>query len=130
MGSDGKITRLHLKAFDLSDYAVNQILENLNTVTSYGSLKAYDRGELVSSIQKRLANPRVQPKSRSKLQKALNWLNGESNVISIDFLRGLSSEEKIEVLHSRLQDLAIEEQELAEKTSQVLAQAKRMVASR
>jgi hypothetical protein len=130
MGSSEKITRLHLKAFDLSDYTINQLLKEVETVGTQKGLREYESGTIVMSIQKRIANPKLQPKNRSKLQRVLNWLKGESNVISVDFLRGLSPEEKIEVLHSRLQDLAIEEQALAEKTSQVLAEAKRMVASR
>ncbi|NJO49628.1 MAG: hypothetical protein HC840_09475 [Leptolyngbyaceae cyanobacterium RM2_2_4] len=58
------------------------------------------------------------------------WLNGESNVIPVDFLKDLTPEKKIEVLRTRIQELEIQERPLAEETERLLAQARRMVASK
>lgn len=130
MGSDTeKLTKLHLQAFGLSNYTIKQLVKGLDSVTPQGGFKEYNAAAIANSIERRLANPKIQAQSREKLQRVLTWLNGESNVIPVDFLKGLPPERRIEVLYTRLQELETEEQQLTEETSKLLAQARKMVAN-
>ena len=128
MNSGHTLTKIDLKAFNLSDYTVKQLLEGLNALSITNGLKGYDRFDLKVSVEKRLLNSRVKIKNKAKLKRLLAYLNGESNIIEVDFLTRLSSDEKIEVLHSRIQDLEIQEQHLIEETKRLLKESRRMVA--
>ncbi|ALF55144.1 hypothetical protein ACX27_23685 [Nostoc piscinale CENA21] len=131
MGNDTeKLTKLHLQAFGLSNYTIKQLVKGLNTVSVQRGLKEYAAPALVASIEERLANPKIQTENRVKLQRVLTWLSGESNVIPVDFLKGLSPERRIEVLCTRLQELETEEKILTEETSRLLSQARKMVANK
>jgi len=125
-----KVTKLHLQAFGLSDYAVHQLTKGLEAASTNSGLKEYLSTDLRAAVENRLANPKVQTENRAKLQRVLIWLNGESNVIPVDFLKGLTSEKKIEVLRGRIQELETQEQSLTEETQRLLAQARRMVANK
>lgn len=128
--STEKLTKLHLRAFGLSDYTVEQLVKGLNSVSINNGLKEYSASDVKNSIKNRLENPRVQVENQAKLQRLLVWLNGESNVIAVDFLKGLSPEKKVEMLRSRIQELEAQEQALTKETEKVLAQANRMVANK
>ena len=123
-----KITKLHLKAFGLSDYAIKQLVQGLDAASTNGKQKEYFASDIKTSIEKRLASSKFQAKNQAKLQKALVLLNGESNVIPVDFLKGLTPDKKVEVLRARIQELEIQEQALAEETERLLVKARRMVA--
>lgn len=131
MGSNAeKLTKLHLQGFGLSDYIIKEVVKRLDAVSTKGGLKEYATPDIIASVEARLANPKIQAESRTKLQKVLTWLKGESNVISVDFLKGLSPEKKIEVLHTRIQELETEEQVMNEVTSQIVTQARKILASK
>jgi hypothetical protein len=131
MGSDiEKLTKLHLQAFGLSDYIIRQIFEDVDVKSTSAGLKEYEAPDVKAAVEKRLKNPRIQSKTREMLQRVLFWLNGESNVIPVDFLQGLSPEKKIEVLRARVQELESQEQKLNEDTAKLLARAKQMTASK
>jgi hypothetical protein len=125
-----KLTRLHLQAFGLSDYVVNQLFKDLKPVSLNGGLKEYGASDVRISVEKRLSNPKVQSENRSKLKRTLVWLKGESNVIPVDFLKGLSPIQKVEVLRDRIQEMEVQEQALAEETEKLVLQARQMVASK
>lgn len=125
-----KVTKLHLQAFGLSNYAVRQLVKGLDAASTNSGLKEYFASDIKTSIKKRLENSKVQAENQAKLQRVLTWLNGESNVIPVDFLQGLTPEKKIEVLRTRIQELETQEQTLKEETEQLLAQARQMVASK
>lgn len=131
MGSDAeKLTKLYLQAFGLSDYIIKQVVKGLDPVSTKDRLKEYAVPDVIASVEARLANPKILAESRSKLEKVLTWLKGESNLIPVDFLKGLSNQKKIEALRARIQELETQEQTLNEQTSQLLTQARRMVASK
>ena len=131
MGSSTeKVTKLHLQAFGLSDYTVKQLVGGLDAVSTNGGLKEYFASDIKVSVEKRLANPKVQAENQAKLKRVLIWLNGESNVIPVDFLKGLTPEKKIEVLRARIQELETQEQTMKEETEKLLERARRMVASK
>ncbi|ODG98866.1 hypothetical protein A4S05_07055 [Nostoc sp. KVJ20] len=131
MGSNAeRLTKLHLQVFGLSDYIIKQIFKNLDAVSTKAGLKEYAIPDVITSVEVRLANPKIQAESRMKLQKVLTFLKEESNVISVDFLKGLSPDKKIEVLRSRIQELESEEQVMNDETSQILTQARKMVAGK
>jgi len=131
MGSDiEKLTKLHLQAFGLSDYMIRQIFKDLNAKSTSTGLNEYAASDVKVAVEKRLENPRIQSKTREMLQRVLFWLNGESNVIPVDFLQGLSPEKNVEVLRARVQELESQEQILNEDTARLLARAKQMAASR
>ncbi|MFQ3629297.1 MAG: hypothetical protein SNJ81_17190 [Cyanobacteriota bacterium] len=131
MGSSTeKLTQLHLKAFGLSDYTIQQLVKELSSVTLQSGLKGYDATAIANAIETRLKNPKIRTESRTKLQRVLAWLNGKSNVIPVDFLKGFPPEKRIEILYARLQELEAQEQELTEETSRLLTEAKKMVANK
>ena len=127
MGSNEKLTKLHLKAFDLSDYTIKQLLQGVDSVAIHNRLREYAASDVLTSVETRLRNPKIQDENRAKLQRVLTWLNGESNVIPVDFLKGLPPERRIEVLRARVEELEAKEQALAEETSRLLAQARKLV---
>ncbi|MFQ3617427.1 MAG: hypothetical protein SNJ57_01570 [Cyanobacteriota bacterium] len=131
MGSSTeKLTQLHLKAFGLSDYTIQQLVKELSSVTLQSGLKGYDATAIANAIETRLKNPKIRTESRTKLQRVLAWLNGKSNVIPVDFLKGFPPEKRIEILYARLQELEAQEQELTEETSRLLTEAKKMVTNK
>ncbi|AFY47455.1 hypothetical protein Nos7524_1580 [Nostoc sp. PCC 7524] len=131
MGNDTKkITKLHLQAFGLSDYTIKELVKSLDAVSVQCGLNEYPTPGLVAAIEKRLVNPKIQAGNRIKLQRLLTWLSGESNVIPVDFLKGLSPERRIEVLYTRLKELETQEKALTEETSRLLDQARKMVANK
>lgn len=125
-----KITKLHLQPFGLSEYTIEQLIKGLNAVSTSRGLPEYLESDLKTALAKRLANPRVKAENQAKLQRLLLWLNGESNVIPVDFLQGLSSDEKIEVLRRQAQELEVQEEVLAGETARLLVKARKMVASK
>ncbi len=56
-------------------------------------------------------------------------VKGESNVIPVDFLQGLSPEKQIDVLQTRTQELDAQEQLLSRETASLIAKAQKMVAA-
>jgi len=131
MGSDiEKLTKLHLQAFGLSDYTIRKIFQDLDVESRGSGLSEYAASDVKVAIEKRLGNSRIRPKTRKMLQRVLSWLNGDSNVIPVDFLQGLSPEKKIEVLRARVQELESQEQILNEDTAKLLARARQMAGSR
>lgn len=130
MESDIKtLTKLHLKAFDLSDYTIKQLVRGLKAQSTKDGFYEYLASEVKAAVQARLSHSRIQLSNREKLQRVLKWLNGESNVIAVDFLKGLPPEKKLEVLYARIEELESQEQTLNEETAKLLAKAKRMIAS-
>jgi len=125
-----KLTKLHLQAFGLSDYTIRQIFKDLDAESRSSGLSEYAASDVKVAIEKRLGNSRIRPKTRKMLQRVLSWLNGDSNVIPVDFLQGLSPEKKIEVLRARVQELESQEQILNEDTAKLLARARQMAGSR
>ncbi|MEA5620178.1 hypothetical protein VB711_20350 [Cronbergia sp. UHCC 0137] len=131
MGSNSeKLTKLHLKAFDLSDYTIKQLLKGVGSVATPNGLREYPASDVIASVETRLRNPKIQDENRAKLQRVLTWLNGESNVIPVDFLKGLPPERRIELLRARVKELEAKEQTLNEETSLLIAQARKLVANK
>lgn len=131
MGSDDeKLTKLYLQAFGLSDYTIKQLVKGLEAVSTNGSLNEYVASNVKAAVEQRLANSRIKAENRAKLQRVLTWLNGDSNVIQVDFLKGSSPEKRIEVLRSRIQELEAQEQTLTQDTKKLITQARKMVASK
>ena len=80
-----------------------------------------------ASVTAKLSNPKTKPETRKKLQRLLTWLNGESNVIAVDFLKHLPPEKRIEVLMDRIEELEVEERQLTQETNELLSKAERMI---
>ncbi len=124
------LTKLHLRALGLSDHTIRQLVKDISGELTAGNLSYYRKADVKTAIQKRIDNPRIKPKSRQQLQYALNRLQGISNVVEVDFLRGRSPEERIAILREQLAELEIKEQQLNADTEQLLARARRTVATR
>lgn len=124
------LTQLHLKSFGISDYLVRQIVKGLKTSPKTGGFNEYAVTDVRESVQAKLLNPKTKPETRKQLQRLLTWLNGESNVIAVDFLKHLSPEKRIEILMGRIEKLEAQEQMLNQETDQLLRKAKKMVAKR
>lgn len=124
------LTKLHLRALGLSEYTIRQLVKDIAGELTTVNLSYYREADVKTAIQQRLDNPRIKPKSRQQLQYALNRLQGISNVVEVDFLRGRSPEERIAILREQLADLEIKEQQLNADTEQLLARARRRVAPR
>ncbi len=79
------------------------------------------------SVTAKLSNTKTKPETRKKLQRLLTWLNGQSNVIAVDFLKNLAPEKRIEVLMGRIEELEVEERQLTQETNELLSKAERMI---
>lgn len=95
MGSNlNTITKLHLQSFGFSEYYIKELVRELKAVSTNGGLKEYSASDIQLSVENRLSNSKIKAENREKLQRFLTWLKGESNVIAVDFLKGLSPEKK------------------------------------
>ncbi|MFO7145301.1 hypothetical protein B9T16_29710, partial [Arthrospira sp. PCC 8006] len=95
-----KITRLHLKSLGLTDYLVREIVKDL-PYEKESSYNIYSVSDVQNSIQHKLNNPRTKDTSREKLAVVLEWLDGKSNVIEVDFLKNLPPDKRLEFLYKR-----------------------------
>ena len=130
MGSNlNTITKLHLQSFGFSEYYIKELVRELKAVSTNGGLKEYSASDIQLSVENRLSNSKIKAENREKLQRFLTWLKGESNVIAVDFLKGLSPEKRIEVLMGHLQELEKQEQTLKEETASIIMKARQMVAT-
>jgi hypothetical protein len=117
------LTQLHLKSFGLSDYLVQQIFRGLDAIQKISGFKEYAAADVKESVEAKLSNPKTKPESRQKLQKVLNWLNGNSNVIKVDFLQNLPPAKRLEVLKERIEELEKKEELLSLETQQLIMKA-------
>ncbi len=97
------ITQSDLRECGLSDYMVRQIVKDLSFSRAKKGLRLYEASDVISAIKIKLAAPRTRSATREKLQQVLSWLNGQSNVIQVDFLKNLSLEERAKTLKSRIE---------------------------
>jgi CRISPR/Cas system-associated endonuclease Cas3-HD len=97
------VTQADLRDHGLSDYLVRQIVKELDFSRRKSGLRLYATSDVVAAIERKLAKPRTLYTNREKLQDALAWLRGKSNVIKVDFLKNLALEERVEVLKSRIE---------------------------
>ncbi|MFO5528676.1 MAG: hypothetical protein ACLBM1_12755 [Cuspidothrix sp.] len=121
------LTQLHLKSFGLSDYLVKQIFRGLEAIQTISGFKEYAVADVRESIEAKLSNPKTKPESRQKLQKVLNWLNGNSNVIAVDFLKNLPPAKRLEVLSERIEELEKKEELLSLETQHLIMKAKKVL---
>ena len=121
------LTQLHLKSFGLSDYLVRQIVTGLKASQITGGLKEYTVSDVRVSVEAKLSNPKIKLETRKNLNRFLTWLNGESNVIAVDFIRHLPHEKRIEFFMGRIEELEVQEQLLTQQTSQLLRKAKKAI---
>lgn len=97
------VTQADLREHGFSDYLVRQIVKELDFSRRKSGLRLYATSDVVAAIERKVAKPRTLHTTREKLQYALGWLRGESNVIKVDFLKNLAPEERVKVLKSRIE---------------------------
>lgn len=121
------VTRLHLKSFGLSEYMVKKIFTQLGASYKKDRTKLYAASEVKASIENKLPNLKAKPEIQEKLKKVLIWLNGElsgkSNIVTVDFLKNLHPEQRIEVLMGRIQELEAKEEQLTKETKELVNEA-------
>lgn len=125
-----KVTKLFLKSLGLNDYLIKQVVKNANYSVEIAGYRLYYTADIINSIEAKLENPRTTKKTKQKLKSLLKTLQGESNVIQVDFLQKLSPEKRIEVLKDQLTELEKEEKQLTQETRQLVQKAKTMVATK
>ncbi|MEX0271085.1 hypothetical protein AB3R30_18265 [Leptolyngbyaceae cyanobacterium UHCC 1019] len=97
------VTQSDLRGRGLSDYMVRRIVKGLSFSRAKRGLRLYETSDVVSAIKIKLANSKIRSTTREKLQYMLSWLNVESNVIKVDFLKNLSLEERAKTLEFRIE---------------------------
>ncbi|CDM98162.1 hypothetical protein RZS08_05675 [Arthrospira platensis SPKY1] len=122
-----KITRLHLKSLGLTDYLVREIVKELPSEKE-NLYNIYSVSDVQKSIQQKLNNPRTKDTSRKKLAVVLEWLDGKSNVIEVDFLKNLTPDQRLEFLYKRNHELFEKEKEINQETDELLRKARQMIA--
>ncbi len=125
-----KLTKLHLRALGLSEYTVRQLVKDIPRESTTDNLSYYQEADVKAAIQQRLGNSRIKPQSRQQLKYVLNHLNGISNIIEVDFLRGRSPEERIAIVREQLAELETKEQQLNADNEQLIERARRAIAQR
>jgi len=118
------ITKRELKSLGLTDYLIKEIVKGLKAMREAEGFYVYPASDVKTSVEKKLANPRTQETSKEKLRKVINWLEGKSNLIQVDFLQNLPPEKKIFVLKERLEELEVREKELIQETNKLLREVK------
>ncbi len=114
------ITKRELKSLGLTDYLIKEVVKGLKAIREAQGFYVYSASDVKTSVEKKLANPRTQETSKEKLRKVINWLEGKSNLIKVDFLQNLPPEQKIVVLKERLEELESREKELIQETNKLL----------
>jgi len=122
------ITKLHLKSLGLTDYLVQEIVKYLPAQRDPSGFNVYKVSDVKDSIQKKLSRPKTKEESKEKLNQVLNWLEGKSNVIEVDFLKRLSPEQRLEILYKRNEELLEKEKEIMQATNDLLRKAERTIA--
>jgi len=121
------VTRIHLRLYGLSNYQVRKILENIQGVRSSSGFKEYPIEEVKTSMQKRLSNPRIKESTRKQLDRVLFLLNGESNIVEVDFLKKLSPEQRLDFLYRQLEQLSEKEEKIRQETNALIQKARQVV---
>jgi len=122
-----KITKLHLRSLGLTDYLVKETVRGLPSEKE-GSYNIYSISDVQNSIQKKLNNPRTKDISREKLARVLDWLDGKSNVIEVNFLKGLTPDQRLEFLYKRNEELFEKEKQINQQTDKLLRKGRQMIA--
>jgi hypothetical protein len=123
------ITKLELKSLGLNDYLIREIVKGLNADNTNG-FNLYFVSDIANSIKEKLAKPKTKETTRKKLQNVLEYLDGKSNVIEVDFLKQLTPENKVAFLTAKLEQLDAKEKVLIQETNDILRQAKRMLVAK
>lgn len=97
------VTQADLRGCGLSNYMVRQLVQNLNFARGKRGLRLYEVSDLVAAIKLKLASPKVRSETREQLHYVLSWLNNDSNIIKVDFLKNLSLEERAKILKTRIE---------------------------
>lgn len=97
------VTQEDLREHGLSNYMVRQIVQGLSFSRRKNGLRLYTNSDIVTAIKNKLVKSHTRHTTSEKLQSVLVWLQGESNVIRVDFLKNLSLEERVETLKDRIE---------------------------
>ena len=97
------VTQADLIEYGLSHYMVRQIVQGLSFSRRKNGLRLYTNSDIVTAIKNKLVKLHTRHTTCDKLQSVLVWLQGESNVIRVDFLKNLSLEERVETLKNRIE---------------------------
>ncbi|MEM8642232.1 MAG: hypothetical protein AAGG51_25970 [Cyanobacteria bacterium P01_G01_bin.54] len=121
------VSRFDLRAFGLSDYLIRQLTRGL-TFNRENRFKVYSVVDLLGSVSQKLAKPRTMAKTRMILENLRLKLQGESNVIRVEFGQPLAPHEEVQRLQQELVEFNQNRQQVLDRTDQVLSKAKRMIA--
>lgn len=122
------LTQADLRALDFSEYLIGEICKSLDFVRLERGVKGYKPSDLKGAIEKKLSQPKTKSKTRENLRAALNIIDKQyNNVIEVDFLRKLSSEERIDFLKSYREKLRVKGDALLKDVDELLMQAKTLV---
>lgn len=97
------VTQEDLREHGLSHYIVRQIVQGLSFSRRKNGLRLYTNSDIVTAIKNKLVKSHTRHTTCDKLQSVLVWLQGESNVIRVDFFKNLSLEERVETLKNRIE---------------------------
>ena len=118
------ITQSDLQSLGFSGYWIRKICKGLAFSRMKSGAKLYKRAEVKASIEEKISQPRIQPKTKEHLQVALDLLDGKSNVIEVDFLKNLSRKEKIEFLTNNREELRQKGEAILRDVDEVLRSTK------
>lgn len=122
------ISKLELKSLGLTAYLIREIVKGLKADHTNG-FNLYALSDLTNSIKEKLENPKIKDTTREKLQKVLDYLEGKSNVVEVDFLSKLTPEKKVAFLKAKLEQLDEKEKVLIQETNEILRKAKIILAN-
>jgi hydroxymethylpyrimidine pyrophosphatase-like HAD family hydrolase len=120
------ITKLELKSLGLNDYLVQKIVKGLKADQANG-FNVYTVSDLTFSIKEQLEKSKTKENTKQKLQRVLDYLEGKSNVVEVDFLQQLTPEKKIIFLKDQMKKLEEKEQILMQETNEVVRKATRIL---
>lgn len=120
------LTKADLISLGFSKYLTREVCKGLASVSMEKGTKAYTKIDLKNAIVKKLSQDTIKPLTRENLQVALSVVSEKSNLIEVDFLRKLSSEERIRFLNEKREKLRLKGEEILQDVDRLLKQAKQL----
>ncbi|MEM8638222.1 MAG: hypothetical protein AAGG51_05290 [Cyanobacteria bacterium P01_G01_bin.54] len=111
--------------FGWSRYLIRTICRNLDYTWLQG-VKQYVVADLQASIKTHLNRPKTQQQTKNILTNALNHINGDTNVVKVDFLRKLSTKERTAFWRQRWEDACAEGQQVLAEVDALLEKVEQM----
>lgn len=121
------LTQSDLVSLGLSKNLVKEICRDLSFTRMKNGVKLYNYSEIQNSIKSRLKKPGIKLQTKEKLEITLSLLSNQSKVIEVDFLRNLTTNERIEFWKNYREELREKGEVILKDVDKILKEAKSLL---